>query len=681
TGHFLLGGAVISIVVGLKSQFRGVVALPQDTPTAVLAVVVVSLVSAPDETATSEELFATILAMIVISTLSIGLIFWLVGRYRLAVLGQYVPYPVVAGFLAATGWLLFKSSFAVMAGVAFDFGDLESWWSVRELWLPGVVMAVVLFILTQTFASGFIVPVVVACSTIGYHIVRIAGGTSRDEAIADGWLLEPLPNEPLVEAVDPADVQWSAITDEAFGLATVAIVALIGVLLNLTALGSTLDQETDVDREMRIAGLSNVGAAAFGSIVGFHYVSLSTLGRSMRGNGRLVGVVVGLCCLTAALVGAGALAFVPQFVLGGMILFIGLQFLYDWLFLSARSLTLIDTSIIVGIIAVVELVGFLEGIVVGLLATIIHFVVTYSKAGAIRNTFTGQEMHSPVERSTAQRVALSRDESGIVLMKLQGHVFFASTVGLVDAVKDRLAGPDDPVTHLVLDFEHVTGVDSSGFQGFSKLDRLTERSSVQLSYAAVSDQIAAEFERRATPTNGLLIRRYHSAEDALEAAEDDLLERAGLDPDDEEFSLDYTLREMFPDQAHLNIFTSLLTSVQVSAGEILDTSVHGANLDFVESGRLTIWSSSEPRTRIRRAGPGSVLGIASFFKHGGPSSLVQIRADTDCTVRRLTTDQYFRLAAGYPEVAASLQRHALVTISDRFADLITSFEVVMRGKA
>ena len=79
----------------------------------------------------------------------IGLLFWLVGKYRLATLGQYVPFPVVAGFLAATGWLLMKGSFAVMSGTAFEFDDLADWWAGRELWIPGVVLAVVLLVLTR----------------------------------------------------------------------------------------------------------------------------------------------------------------------------------------------------------------------------------------------------------------------------------------------------------------------------------------------------------------------------------------------------------------------------------------------------------------------------------------------------------------------------------------------------
>jgi SulP family sulfate permease len=683
TGHFLLGGAVIAITVALTSQFRSVVALPQDTPTAVLAVVVASTVAEASTATSAEELFATVLALIVVSTLLIGVVFWLVGQYRMAALGQYVPYPVVAGFLASTGWLLVKGSFAVMAGTGFDFGDLTNWWDVRRLWIPGVLLAVLVLFLKLRYRNPFILPVLVVASTLGYHVVRVASGQSRSEATAEGWLLEPLPNEPLVQAVSPGDVEWSALTDQAFGIVTIAIVALIGVLLNLTAIGSALDTDVDVDREMRIVGMSNVAAAATGSIVGFHYVSLTTLGRSMRGNSRIVGVVVGLFCLAAALVAAGGLSYIPQFVLGGMVLYVGMDLLYNWLILSAKRLPWVEWAIVVAIIAVVELVGFLEGVAAGLLATIVHFVITYSRTGAIRHVFTGQEIHSSVERSTAERLALEPLEQGILLIKLHGYIFFASTVGLVDSTKERLSEADAAVTHLILDFEHVTGVDASGFNGFDKLVRIAAAQSVVVAYTSLSPRIANEFERIAVERGGKRdVVRLESSDEALEAFEDELLRKAGLDPGLHEYSFDYTLREMFHNAAQIAIFREALDPIDVDAGTVLPPSDDSAgHLDFVESGTLVVISPHDERTRIRRAGPGSILGIASFFKHGGPSSLVKIRAESVCRIHRLDTDSYFDLVSNNPQVAAALQRYALVAVSDRYANLITAFELVMREKA
>ena len=115
---------------------------------------------------------------------------------------------------------------------------------------------------------------------------------------------------------------------------------------------------------MRIAGIANLLAAPGGSLVGYHYVSLSTLGRRMQGDSRLVGVVVAAFCLISMTVGADALSIFPRFVLGGLVMFVGLGFLYEWVIQSWSRLNRSDLLIIAGVLLVVEFIGFLEGVAI-----------------------------------------------------------------------------------------------------------------------------------------------------------------------------------------------------------------------------------------------------------------------------------------------------------------------------
>ena len=50
-------------------------------------------------------------------TLATGVTFALLGVFRLGNLVRFVPYPVVGGFLAGTGWLLFKGGISVAASI------------------------------------------------------------------------------------------------------------------------------------------------------------------------------------------------------------------------------------------------------------------------------------------------------------------------------------------------------------------------------------------------------------------------------------------------------------------------------------------------------------------------------------------------------------------------------------
>jgi SulP family sulfate permease len=89
TGQMLFGAVVISVVIGLFSQFRGVVGLPQDNPTAVIAVMIATLSHTLGGDADPETLFVQATVVMILSTATAGLIFFAIGRWHLATLVQY----------------------------------------------------------------------------------------------------------------------------------------------------------------------------------------------------------------------------------------------------------------------------------------------------------------------------------------------------------------------------------------------------------------------------------------------------------------------------------------------------------------------------------------------------------------------------------------------------------------
>jgi SulP family sulfate permease len=56
--------------------------------------------------------------------------------------------------------------------------------------------------------------------------------------------------------------------------------------------------------------------------------------------GLLAALLVGLVLLF----GTNLIGFVPRFVLGGLVLYLGIDFLADWVWLSCKKLPIIDYS-------------------------------------------------------------------------------------------------------------------------------------------------------------------------------------------------------------------------------------------------------------------------------------------------------------------------------------------------
>ena len=63
------------------------------------------------------DVFLTVVAATLVVTVLCGVVFLVLGTFRLGNLVRFVPYPVVGGFLAGTGWLLFKGGIYVASGV------------------------------------------------------------------------------------------------------------------------------------------------------------------------------------------------------------------------------------------------------------------------------------------------------------------------------------------------------------------------------------------------------------------------------------------------------------------------------------------------------------------------------------------------------------------------------------
>ena len=124
-------------------SFDGVVSIMQDNPAVLVAISAGALAAMGLADATAPTIFAFIL----LSALLTGVFLMLLGRFKLGGLVRYIPYPVVGGFLAGSGWLLVQGGVRTMSDYNLIPANLPVMFTPDQLlkWLPGVVFAVVLF--------------------------------------------------------------------------------------------------------------------------------------------------------------------------------------------------------------------------------------------------------------------------------------------------------------------------------------------------------------------------------------------------------------------------------------------------------------------------------------------------------------------------------------------------------
>ncbi len=138
-------------------------------------------------------------------TVLCGVVFLVLGTLRLGQPLRFVPYPVVGGFIAGTGWLLLKSGIYVASDESpflTPIGDLCHG-ELLQLWLPAFAFGVILLIATRLVKRPLVIPAVLGIGLVLFAIGMVVTGSSIESARSGHWLLlGPFDDVPSVAAVD-----------------------------------------------------------------------------------------------------------------------------------------------------------------------------------------------------------------------------------------------------------------------------------------------------------------------------------------------------------------------------------------------------------------------------------------------------------------------------------------------
>jgi SulP family sulfate permease len=134
-----------------------------------------------------------VLAATAMTSLVTGLALYLIGRYRFGNLFRFIPYPVVGGFLAGSGWLLATGAFRVMLGAPVHFHEIGNLFHAGQptRWLPGILFGAVLFAAMRKFRRPLILPGMLFGSIVLFYLSMALSGSSLAELRQAGWLPQP----------------------------------------------------------------------------------------------------------------------------------------------------------------------------------------------------------------------------------------------------------------------------------------------------------------------------------------------------------------------------------------------------------------------------------------------------------------------------------------------------------
>jgi sulfate permease, SulP family len=683
-GLFLVGALILGLYTTITSSIVPVIALGQDSPAALLAVIAAAI--AATLTATDpEHVFGNVIAMMMSASIVTGVVFWIMGRFNLGRLVRFIPYPVVGGFLGGTGWLLMLGGLGVMTdtplGVKLFAAD------VFLRWLPGVIFAIALFIILRRYSHFLVLPsIIVSSILLFYTIYYISTGSFSAKDLAE-WQLGPFPKGGLfslvifdVLSVDHLHIVWGSMVD--FG--SIIIVSAIALLLNASGLELIYGEDFDLNRELRSVGTANILGGIFGGSPGYHSISLSTLGRKLGANNRLVGLFTSSIVAIALFFGASILSFFPRMIAGGLLVYLGISFLFEWVYDAWFKLPKLDYFLIWLILIVIATVGFLEGVAVGIVVAVLLFVLDYSRVKIVRHDFTAANFSSFVIRPRLFEQLLRQRGESLQILELQGYIFFGSADRLVAQIRARIEDSDLPQLHyLLLDFRLVTGVDSSAALSFSKLDQLTKKEEITLVFSdlnpefndtlgkdlCASLQIFPKLEQGLAWCEECIIEVFSEVglvarpKSIIQLIEDSLAHEAG---DKDWLGMIMPGKKQDPSKRASRLL-KYLEQIKVQTGEsMMDVNEEIKGLFFIEEGQIKVTlpcdDESDEITALLESG--TLFGEIDYYAE--QKSTVCYRANQPSSLYFLSQENITRMEDEDPQLAIAMHRILAGTLSKKF---------------
>jgi SulP family sulfate permease len=661
-----LSAAVAGAIVALRSSLPFAVAGPDSSAVVIFAAMAMTLVGRLIAQG-SHELLEPVVIVMSLATALTGLLLCVLGFTRAGRAIRFVPYPVIGGFLGATGWLMVTGAVRVVTDQAPTLYNIDAFLnaSIAEKLAAAVAVAVLLHFLLRRSKSPFILPGMLFATIALAHIVLLAAGSSVGVAQASGWMFRAQSAATLAlpwKLEILSSFPWTSLPALAGDIVAIMFVTTITLLLNTTGIEIATRKEANIERDLRSLGVANLLTAAVGGYVSCTSLSRSTLAHLAGATGRLSGLTVAAIYVTLLIIGPGFLGYVPKYVLSGLLFFLGAGLVYQWLIQSSQRLLLIEYLSLIGIALLIVYWGFIAGVLIGVMIGCATFALSASRVNVIKFNFDGSEYHSSLDRSPRELSLLSNYGTEIQGVALQSYLFFGSANRLYQHVKALLVRYPK-CRFLIFDFRLVTGIDSSATHSFLQIKDAAAASGTTIVLANLMPELEKAFR-----TVRFVFDDIITASDldrALESCEQAVIE-AHQHAGDDIGTFRTWLAEALGNPQHAEHLAGYCQRREVQSGEIIARQGEVANaMHFILDGRIGIIVEvgEQRRMRVRSLGRHTTIGEMGLITHRVRSATIQ--AEAASVLYELTAASYERMKANDPELSQALLGYIVAVLAER----------------
>ncbi len=671
-----ISSAILAAVIALGSSLPFAISGPDSSTAAMSGILASSMAERIAAADPSAPVLPAALITLAVATVLTGVVLCCFGMTRMGRAIRYVPYPVVGGFLGATGCLILLGAVRVITGQQLELatlGQFEDLLTVAKLG-AACVMAIVLYLTWHRSRSSFGLPAILVGGVIAAHGLFWLAGISTAQAQAAGWTFQP-PSS--ISFMSPWDFDalrhypWKQLAELSGNLVAVIFVTASCTLFNTTGIEVATNREANLERELNVTGLANIITGAFGGYTGCISISRSVLNFNSGGTGPLSGLTVAAISLLMLFFAPTLLGYMPKFVLGGLLIYLGADALHKWIVQSRRRLSFTEYLSLLAIIVIIVEWGFIAGILIGVVIGCATFALSASRIDSIKFSFDGSEYRSSLDRSREQLAVLSAHGGSVQGLNLQSYLFFGSANRLYQHVKALLARHPE-CRFLIFDFKLVTGIDSSAAYSFAQIKRAAHDRGIRL--VLVNLQAAAEKALRSSEFISNEVSIMPELDHALEWCENEIIAQYEGHGDEEASLRDWFVRILGTEEDATGLVRRC-ERLEVDAGDVIVRAGDPANsMHFILDGRVGVMipTGDGGLTRVRSLGRYTTIGEMGLVA-GAPRNAT-IQAEVASVLYALSLSQFEAIKTENPVLSQKLLTFFVLVMAERltFANRLIS---------
>lgn len=641
-------GFFAALFGGTPSQVTG----PTGPMTTVLAGIVAGLVATYGTKMPPEQILMTaFLCVTLAGFLQVGL-----GLIRLGGLVNYIPYPVVAGFMNGIAVIIFLGQRKPFVGM--EDGVLDP-----ATALVGVITFAIIMLAPKVTKAvpGSLVGLILG--TALYYLVK-AGGAVVGPVVGEVPRAIPslkniqeflaFPTNPLFAELLPMIIV-SALS--------LAVLGAIDSLLTSVVADTVTKTRHDSNQELIGQGIGNAASGIFGGFAGAGATIRTLVNINAGGRGKLSGMFHSMVLLVVVVAVGSTAGKIPNVVLSAILMVTAWGMLDRWsggLFKKLASASEnrqeigINIALVVIVTVVTVVVDLMVAVAIGLVLASLHFVIK-SGGTVVRGMYTGDDLHSRRVYPLTAQTALEGCGPETLVVSLQGELFFGSSDKFLRAVEKGLT----PTTkRVILDLHRITGIDSSGGLAIAQLQDSISQAGRKLAICGLKPGSSQWTFLNDLGVVDAVKPEYFfvDLDRALEWSEVLVLESlSSLDGSYQEHDLrQLGLFESFND-AEFEILKGHLTPVELEPGAYLFKKGDvGDSVYIVTRGAVHLSFEDDPSSgaRLSHFGPGSTVGEVSLLQ--GDAKSANAVVDLPFKAFRLSRASLEKLKSDHPSVAIAL---------------------------